>query len=529
MPPRGPEFTTTRTAALGITDSALRARGGDPSAWTRLTLVGTDTLTSWPRFLRQHDALGEVHRLASTYAIPAWWIVRYVRTGGTAADRIEEWRVRVRPDGRVLDVRHLIPDLLPRDTADSAALRRIARRALAREGIDTLPLRETDVTETPRPYRRDVTVRYTDTAYKLPAGAAARAWVTIAGDEPLVARRGIELPETFERAERQRTSGRMAVFGILMLAFLAFVMTGALVIRRRLVLVDDGHLSRGQTARALTALTVLMVLSSLNSLPSQLYGYDPAQPWRTHVGMTGLGYVTSIVLVLVVYGLWLGVHALRRRVGIPMTGEPASARDIVAAGLGMGGVAYLAAGALALASERAIPPVPSTSLDLLVPPLAGVLDVPLNAIMTCATIGIPLLVAAGISTRPLLRALAGSALAAIVAGAAWAMQSAAADVTPLGAALALIGGALVVAATLRWGTHAAWSWIVAALAFQLFAALRAVAHAPVWQARVSALLTAAVAGALIAGIARRPRLLAANPLRPPAPASSSPIPAEVTA
>lgn len=527
--PRGPEFTATRAAAVAVADSTLRARGADPAAWKRLTLVGTDTLSGWPRFLRQHEAQGEAHRLAGTYAIPTWWIVRYVRTGGAAAERIEEWRVRVRPDGRLLDVRHLIPDSLPRDTADSTALRRIARLALAREGVDTLPLRETDVTETPRPFRRDVTVRYTDTAHSLPAGAAARAWVTIAGNEPLVARRGIELPETFERAERQRTSARMAVFGVLMLVLLALVVTGALVIRRRRpIVVDDGHLSRGQTTIALVALALLMVLSSLNTLPSQLYGYDPAQPWSTHLGMTALGYVTSIVFVLLVYGLWLALHALRRRVGIPMAGDPAAARDIVAAGVGMAGAAYLTSGALALASERAVPPIPSTPLDLLVPPLAGVFDVPLNAIITCAVIGIPLLVAAGISARPVLRAVAGAALAAVVAGAAWAMQSISGDVTPLGAGLALAGGALVVVAILRWGAHAAWSWIVAALAFQIFAALRDAAHGPVWQVRVAAVLTAAVAAALIAALARRPRLLADEPGSAPAPASQ-PSPAEVTA
>ena len=87
-------------------------------------------------------------------------------------------------------------------------VRRIALAALAREGVNTATLQESEVKETARPARRDATVTYTDTAVKLPAGAAARAWVQVAGDEPLVARRGVELPEAFLRADRERQTNR---------------------------------------------------------------------------------------------------------------------------------------------------------------------------------------------------------------------------------------------------------------------------------------------------------------------------------
>jgi hypothetical protein len=63
--------------------------------------------------------------------------------------------------------------------------------SLSREGIDTSRLQESEVKETARPARRDATVTYTDTSMKLPDGAAARTWVQVAGDEPLVARRSI--------------------------------------------------------------------------------------------------------------------------------------------------------------------------------------------------------------------------------------------------------------------------------------------------------------------------------------------------
>src|SRR6202035_4539134 len=110
--------------------------------WKRLTAIGRDTLDAWPRFLRDHKLVAEAQRFASTYEPATWWTVRYVHTAGTAAQRTEEWRVRVWPDGRPLDIRHLVPDSALGDSADSSAFRRIALAALAREKMDTPTLQE---------------------------------------------------------------------------------------------------------------------------------------------------------------------------------------------------------------------------------------------------------------------------------------------------------------------------------------------------------------------------------------------------
>ena len=217
-PPRptlGPPFTADRERVLQTADSMLIARGGNPAGWKRLTTIGRDTLNLWPRYLRQYKLVPEAQRFASTYEPPTWWIVRYVHTTGTAAQRTEEWRVRLRPDGSPLDTRHLVPDSATRGAVDSAAIRRIALAALAREGIDTTTLQESELKETARPARRDVTVTYTDTTVKLPGGAVARAWVQIAGDEPLAVRRGVELPEAFRaRRPRARLINRVMIGGV---------------------------------------------------------------------------------------------------------------------------------------------------------------------------------------------------------------------------------------------------------------------------------------------------------------------------
>jgi membrane protease YdiL (CAAX protease family) len=505
-PTLGPPFTAERGRVVQTADSVLLTRGGNPAGWRRLTTIGRDTLDAWPRFLRQHKLVSEAQRFASTYETPTWWTVRYVHTTGTAAQRTEEWRVRLWPDGRPLDARHLIPDSARRGSADSAALRRIALASLAREGVDTSTLQESEVKETARPGRRDATVTYTDTAVKLPDGAAARAWVQIAGDDPLVVRRGVELPEAFLRADRARQTTRMMIAGVSILLLLGLVVTGAIVVkRRRPIVLDDGTLDRKDTFILIGVLVLLATLSSLNSLPSRLFSYGTAEPWGSFIGTTALGIVVVIPLTLFVLGLWLALGAMRRRVGIPMlAGEPSrsASSDMLIVGLGLGGIIYAMTHLDALVPRGGMPRTPTTMLNEVSPLLAGIADILTNALLIVAVVGIPLLVVAGLTPRWSLRALMAAAIVALLGAVAWSVGSAS-DVDPARPMLVIAGVAVVVIALVVWGTLSAWSWIVAALAYQGFAGLRNAAYGPVWQDRGAGALTLLVASALVALIAHR--------------------------
>jgi membrane protease YdiL (CAAX protease family) len=505
-PTLGPQFTTDRTRVVQTADSMLLAHGGNPEGWKRLTIIGRDTIAAWPRFLRQYKLAPEAQQLASTYAPPTWWTVRYVHTTGTAAQRTEEWRVRLWPDGRPLDIRHVIPDSARRDSTDATAVRRIALSSLAREGIDTSKLQESEVNETARPARRDVTVTYTDTSVKLPAGASARAWVQIAGDEPLVTRRGVELPETFLRADRSRQTNRIMIAGISMLLLLGLVVTGAIVVkRRRPIALDDGALDRRDTFLLLGSLTLLATLSTLNSLPSMLYLYDTARPWGSFITTTALGLAAPAVGVLLLFGLWLVLGAMRRRVGIPMlAGEPSrsASNDMLIAGLGLGGIVFALARLDAVVPRESIPKTPMTVLNEVVPLLAGIANIPVNALLLVALIGIPILVVAGLTPRWSLRALIGAAIVTLLGALAWS-SAPTSDVDPGRVALVIVSVAVVSISLVVWGRLAAWSWIVAALAYQGLQGLRNAVYGPVWQERGAGALVVLVASALIAIIAHR--------------------------
>jgi membrane protease YdiL (CAAX protease family) len=505
-PPLGRPFTADREHVVRTANSMLLAHGTNPAGWTRLTRVGKDSLGAWPRFLTQHKLVSEAQRFASTYVPPTWWVVRYVHTSGTAAQRTEEWHARLWPDGRPLDLRHIVPDSARRDSADSATVRRIALASLAREAIDTSALQETEVKETARPARRDATVTYTDTTVKLPAGAAARTWVQLAGDEPLVARRGVELPEEFLRADRARQTNRAVIGGLTILLLLGLLVTGAIVVkRRRPIVIEDGTLDRRSALILIGTLVLLAVLSDLNSLPSQLFKYDTAEPWSSFIGSTALGFLVVVPVMLIVYGLWLALSAMRRRVGIPMlAGEPSpSARnDMLIAGLGIGGIIYAMTQLDSLVPRAGIPPTPGTVLNNVAPFLAGITDIPENVLVGVTLVGIPILVVAGLTQRWSLRVLIAALIVALLGAFAWSVAPVT-DVDPVKVVLLIAGLAVVSMAIITWGAVSAWSWIVAALFYQALEGLREAAYGPVLQAKGGGALTFLIASALVALIARR--------------------------
>jgi len=249
----------------------------------------------------------------------------------------------------------------------------------------------------------------------------------------------------------------------------------------------------------------LEMLSRLNSLPSLLARYDTTQSWGNFIGTIALGFVAAIPVTLIVFGLWLALGAIRRRVGIPMlAGEPSASasKDMLIAGLGLAGLFFAMTQPASLVPRAGMPATPTTTLDAALPLFAGIPDIPTTVLMSVALIGIPVLVVAALTPRWSLRVLMSTAIVALIGAMAWTAAPAD-DVDPLMVTLVIAILAVVAIAVVVWGSLAAWSWIVAALAYQALVGLRTAAYAPVWQERGRGALTLLVASALIALIARR--------------------------
>ena len=512
LPTLGPEFTAHRAQVLVTTDSVLRSRGGDPSSWRRLTNTATDTLVAWPRFVKEYKIIPRARQLAASYLPPAWWVVRYVHSdGATAQHRTEEWRIRLWPDGRPLDARHIIADSAHRNVALPADVRRVALAAMAREGVNTATLQEFEFKETARPSRKDVTIAYTDTAVKLPGDAAARVWVQVAGDEPLVARRGVELSEAFLRADRQRQTTSVLILGICGMLLLSGFITGAIVVtRRRPMLIADGVLDKRKTLMFLGAVAALSLIGRLNGLPSTLFSYDTSEPWSRFLISTTAGFLSVAAVSMFVFGSWLALGAVRRRVGIPMLADSASEsaiRDMVMAGVGLGAAFFALSQLVTLVHVNGapiMPLAPTTLVNLALPWLGGVPDLLTSAILNVAYLGIAILVVAGFTRRWILRALIVIVVCGLIAGIA--IAAAPTDrIDPLKTAFLALRVLGIAAALYYWGRRSAWSWVVAALTLEAFTGLRSATYATTGQEKVAGALTIFAAGVLVSIIARHAR------------------------
>jgi hypothetical protein len=530
-PVLGPRFAVSRATATAAADSVMRGNGVEPSGWTRLTNTaqlstaagapGMDSLAAWPRFLVAHKSEALAESLATTYAIPAWWIVRYVHPQGSLSARVEEWRVRVRPDGVPIDVRHIVPDSAPGATPTPAEARRIARAALARAGLDTSSLRETRLQETARPARHDVTVTYTDSTIRLPGGAAARVWVSLAGTQPVLVRRGVELPEQFLREDRDRRMTRLLIAALGAIGLLSAVSLGAwFLIRRRQPMPEetDFAMSRRALLGVIAGLGVLTMAESVNNLPSVLAEYVTAVPWSTFLTSQIVGLIASTVFfVLVLAGLWLAANALRRRVGggipvFPRADSALASNDAIVAGVALGSlvaIAQLVSGAVG----SGVPPAPETALNQIVPGISGVISLPTFVLGMVPVIAIPPLVIGGLARRTRYQVLLSLVLLALLAVIAVPLQR------PTTPRTVVLSAAAVVALWFgirSWGPLCAVAWVVAALANRALMALHVAIHPPSAPEQLTAALAVLASLALLwylMRLSRRRRALGAPRLR----------------
>ena len=217
--------------------------------------------------------------------------------------------------------------------------------------------------------------------------------------------------------------------------------------------------------------------------------------------------MSFVISAIVVYALWLLVDSLRRRVGIPMQPDVSSSaqprRDVLVAGLGLGGLAAVSGIAGQLVARDAVPPPPDTVLDSALPFLAGVAEVPTGAIVAVIVTALPLLIIVGLTRRWGVRVVLALMVVALGGVAAWFSGPLGGDIE-IGRALAgLVAAAVMLWAVVTWGAFAAWTWFAAALTATGLGGVREAIHAAVWQGRVAGALTALVAVALIAFVVRR--------------------------
>ncbi len=184
--------------------AGIRLASEDASAW------------AWNQFVWREAGQQAYRKLVGNWLAPPMWEVRYARfSGADVADRAEEWHVTIQGDGSVRQVAHQLPEQRPgarlteeqartlAQTRDQDATSGSIRPPCAKSKSSRIRIRRapTGASNTPTP------------RVEVGKDGEARAMVDLAGDEVVGWGRYIFIPETWYRAERDRSS-RLSVVRI---------------------------------------------------------------------------------------------------------------------------------------------------------------------------------------------------------------------------------------------------------------------------------------------------------------------------
>lgn len=318
-----PALGLSRAEAIAAAEKALAARGTSLGPeWQRFAIprfaLDEGVQRRWHAFVWREAGPQAYRALVGNALAPPLWDVRFARFEGSVADRAEEWRVTIAPDGAVRQVVHRLPEDRPGAQLDRAAAQAIVDRTLAQDfGAIASRLVPRGADQSERPHRRDWVFAYADPGVNVGNGGEARVQVAIAGDEVVSAGRSLYVPEAWLRAEQEkdgtRQLARLVAGGIAAaLAVGVLVYAGVSWSRRRY---------DARAFRIMAVLAFLAVLASaVNGLPARAFGLSTVDPLSNQILTAFLGIAAAGLVVALLLGLVtsIGVHYARLAPRLPL-------------------------------------------------------------------------------------------------------------------------------------------------------------------------------------------------------------------
>ena len=265
---------------------------------------------------------------------------------GDVASRAEEWRVTIEPDGKVRQVRHQLPEARAgARLSREEALARAGEHLRARFGLDPRALTLVAADQKDRPARTDWSFVFADPRVDVGKDGEARISVIIAGDEIVGSGRYVHVPETWLRAERER-SGRHTIGKIAGGLLFAFAGLAALVAGVRSWLRNESD------NRAMVLVFAIGFATSVGSIvvmwPSLAMQLKTTEPVAWQVVLATMGSLLAAGFGALAIALAGGVGAWSARIHppVPLAGRLPPWAAGAAAALFVAGVGALAGGAV---------------------------------------------------------------------------------------------------------------------------------------------------------------------------------------
>jgi hypothetical protein len=375
-------LSATRHNAEAAARQALAGRGVTLDGRWRVMPLPHDGTDGPHEFVARTAGEARRRELVGTYLPAPGWTVRIATFQGDVAARAEEWGVLVAADGRVLRVRHIVPEDRPGASLDERDARALAVKAVSeRLGLDAArgQIKEVSARPSKLKARTDWTFTFADTTVApLPQGEP-RIDVGLAGDEVVFTRPYVFVPEEWER--QQRAAGtRDLIIRIADIMVLAGLLVGAAVLA--VMAWSKRRYAPAVFVSAGGAMLLLSLIGLANTWPSLVAGIPTAAPLQLALlGVVAIGAVGLVIRAGLV-GLALGAvpHRLTLSGGMP---QPDATRLGIAVGL-------LGAGVAAAAGAISAPPwAQSPSLGAagaLIPVLQAAVEPGIRVLMATAVL-----------------------------------------------------------------------------------------------------------------------------------------------
>jgi hypothetical protein len=339
-----PPLAIDRSTAMAAADTVLRERGVTLGPeWQRMatTRLVRDEPLQWQahKFVWREAGRDTYAKLIGNTLAPPLWNVRYAKFSGDVADRAEEWRVTVDGRGAVRQVSHRLPEARAGATLTRDAALTLARRTLAdRLSLDPAALKLVGADEKAQPARLDWSFTFADPRIDVGKEAEARAVVGIGGDEVASYGRYVQVPERWQRSEREQ-DGRISFVRMSISALVALAALAALVMA--MVNWTRRHCDRRALVGVATIAFVLMAVTYANAWPALAMALDTTEPVASQIGLSAAAMLLGATVAALLFGLLAGVGAwaTQRQPAHEFTGNlPAwllgVAAALVAAGVG---------------------------------------------------------------------------------------------------------------------------------------------------------------------------------------------------
>ena len=346
-----PPLNLKRADALRLAGEAVTQHGANiPPRWRTFATIGSGTDMAG-RFVWRTSGRAAYQSLLGEELMPPCWYVRFASFEGDVAERAEEWQVWVGGDGRVLRVRHQLPEARPGATLSETDAR---TRALAmlreRFQIDPAGLKEISAKPTKRPARMDWIFVFKDPAGVQLTQGERRLSIDLAGDQLADAQRFVFVPEAWERAQRRWESVLQIgsiVRGVLIAIAVLFGAGAAIVFWSR------GRFAVAMALGPALVLVVATLASAVNRWPTIIAGFSTAQPYALQRTILAIFLAIGALVVAAIMGLLTGLTAPWLRCG------GGDRRQALVLGCGLGSAIAGAEALIARLNIGANPPWPS--------------------------------------------------------------------------------------------------------------------------------------------------------------------------